>query len=138
MHQRDARRTVGIVLDGRHPPRHAILLALEIDQAQLLLVAAAMMADSQVARVAPPSGALADRQERLVRLRRRQVVVDQRGLEAQGRRYRSVCLDSHGRMSWKVSAPTQAPLSRFSGTSDFIPGSDISFFKPSSELRTVL
>jgi hypothetical protein len=65
MHQRNARRAVGIVLDRRHPPRHSVLLALEVDQAQLLLVAAALMADGQVARVAASARALARRQSGL-------------------------------------------------------------------------
>jgi N-acetylglucosamine-6-phosphate deacetylase len=69
VHQRDARRAVGIVLDRRHLARHAILLALEIDRAQLLLVPAAVMADGQVARVAASARALARRQQRLVRRR---------------------------------------------------------------------
>ena len=62
-------------------PGTPILLALEVDQAQLLLVPAAVVADGQVARVAASAGALARRQQRLVRLVRRQIVVDQRGLE---------------------------------------------------------
>ena len=68
VHQRDARRTARIVLNGRHFARNSELLALEVDQAQLLLVPAAMVADGQVARVAASARALADRQQRLVRL----------------------------------------------------------------------
>jgi hypothetical protein len=47
---------------------------------KLLLMSAALVADGQVARVAASAGALLDRQQRLVRRIRRQVVVDQRGL----------------------------------------------------------
>ena len=95
INQRNARRAVGIVLDGRHLARHAKLLALEIDQANLLLMPAAVMADGHVARVAASAGALARRQQRLVRRCRCQIVGRQRGLEPQRRSDRSVCLDSH-------------------------------------------
>jgi len=91
----NARRAVGIILDGRNLARNPELVALEIDQAQLLLVTAAMVTDRQIARIAASAGTLLDRQKRLVRLGRRQVVIDQRSLEAQGRRDRSVCLNSH-------------------------------------------
>ena len=93
--QRDARGAVRIVLDRRHLARYAVLVALEVNQAQLLLVAAAMMTDGQVARVAASAGALLDRQQRLVRLVRRDVVIHQRGLKPQRWCDRSVCLDRH-------------------------------------------
>ena len=109
MHQRDPRRTVGIVFDGRHAPRNPVLIAFEVDQPQHLLVAAALVADGQVAHVTASPGALLDRQERLVRLIRRQVVVHQRGLEPQRRGYRSVCLDWHrlypGKLAPKIKRP---------------------------------
>ncbi len=114
MHQRNARRAAWIVLDRRHFARHSELLALEIDEAQLLLVAAAVVADGQVARVAASAGALADRQQRLVRRIRRQVVVDQRGLKPQRRRYRSVCLDWHRLCPGVPAAQPQPRSPRFS------------------------
>ena len=61
MNQRDASRAVRVVLNGGYAPRHPILLALEIDEAQHLLVTAALMADGQVTRVAASARALADR-----------------------------------------------------------------------------
>src|ERR1035441_2270386 len=124
MNQRNAGRAVGIVLDGRDTPWNPILLTLEVDQAQHLLVAAALVADGQGALFAAPAGALLDRQKRLVRLGRRQVVIDLRGLEAQRWGDRSVSLDCHGRLSRKAGAQTQAPLSRFSGTHPKFRGSD--------------
>jgi hypothetical protein len=69
--------------------------ALEIDEAQFLLVASALVADGQIARIAASAGALACHQQRLMRLVCRQVVVHQRSLKAQCRRNRSVCLDRH-------------------------------------------
>ncbi len=68
MHQRDTRRTVRIVLNGRYLARNSELVALEVDQAQLLLVPAAVVADGQIARITPSACTLADCQERLVRL----------------------------------------------------------------------
>ena len=124
MNQSDAGRAVRIVFDRRNLARYPILLALEVDQAQHLLVAAALMAHGQVALVAASAGALLDRQKRLVRPIRRQVVIDLRGLEAQGRRDRSVCLDCHRRLSRKAGTQTRAPLSRFSGTHPLLPDSD--------------
>ena len=99
MNQGDAGRAVWIVFDRRDAPWNPILLALEVDQAQHLLVAATLMAHGQVALIAASAGALLDRQKRLVRPIRRQVVINLRGLKAQGRRYRSVCLDCHSRLS---------------------------------------
>ena len=85
-------RAVRIVLDRRDLARNAELVALEVDEAQLLLVPAAVVAHGQVAGVAAAAGALLDCQQRLVRLVRRQVVVDQLRLEAQRRGDRSKCL----------------------------------------------
>ena len=59
VHQRDAGRTVRIVLNGRHTSRNSVLVALEVDQAKLLLVPAAVMADGQVARIAASARTLA-------------------------------------------------------------------------------
>ena len=46
MNQRDARAAVRVVLDGRDGAGNAVLVALEVDEAQLLLVAAALVADT--------------------------------------------------------------------------------------------
>src|ERR1051326_5753040 len=93
--QRDARRAVRIVLDRNHRRRHTGLVALEVDRAQLALVPSAAVPDGDVAGVAPPAGAQLDAGQRLVRLVRRQLVVGQRRLKTQRRRYWSVCLNSH-------------------------------------------
>jgi hypothetical protein len=45
LQQRDVGRAVRVVFDRGHPGRHAVLVALEIDDAVFLPVAAAMMAD---------------------------------------------------------------------------------------------
>ena len=98
--QRNARRAVGIVLDRNHGRRNAILVALEINVAQLALVPAATMPDRDVARVAASAGAQLDAGQRLVRLIGRQLIVGQRCLEAQRRRNRSVCLNCHKFSLW--------------------------------------
>ena len=85
----------GIVLDGRDLAGNAELVALEVDQAQLLLVAAAVVAHGHVDRSCAAAGALLDCQQRLVRLVRRDVVVDQRRLEAERWGDRSKCLNRH-------------------------------------------
>ena len=117
VHQRDAGRTVGVVLDRRHLARDAVLVALEVDQAQFLLMPAAVVANREVARVAASARPLAHREQRLVRRIRRQVVVHQRGLEAQRRRYRSVCLDRHRLCPEEPALKNLSRRSpRFSGT----------------------
>src|ERR1035438_8972032 len=85
---------------GGHLARHSKLVALEVDQADLLLVTAALVTHIHPARIAAPARSFPDRQEQLVRRIRRQVVVDLRGLEPQRRRYRSVCLDCHRLLSF--------------------------------------
>ena len=52
---------------SRHFARHAELVPLEVDQAQLLLVATAMVTHRQVAGIAAATGALLHCQQRLVR-----------------------------------------------------------------------
>ena len=52
--QPDARRAVRVVLDGREPGGHAELVALEVDPAVVLLLAAAAMADRDAAGVVAP------------------------------------------------------------------------------------
>jgi hypothetical protein len=49
MHQRNTRRAIRIVFDSRHAPWHSVLLALEIDETQLLLVSTAVMANGEIA-----------------------------------------------------------------------------------------
>ena len=95
IHQRDARGAVGIVFDRGHLAGHAKLVPLEVDQAQLLLMATTMVTYRQVARIAAAPGALLDRQQRLVRAIGRNVVVYQSCLETQRWCDRSVCLDRH-------------------------------------------
>ena len=56
--QRDARRTVRIVFDRSDRRRDSLLVALEIDQAQLALVASATKPTRDIARVAASTGAL--------------------------------------------------------------------------------
>ena len=65
--------------------RNPVLVALEVDDAKLLLVSAALVTNGQAAGVVASAGALLDGKQRLVRLVRRQVVVDQLGREAEGR-----------------------------------------------------
>src|SRR4029079_18971657 len=53
--QRDARRAVGVVLDGRHLRRDAVLVPLEVDDAVALLVAAAPPPRRELALVVAPA-----------------------------------------------------------------------------------
>jgi len=85
----------GIVLDGRDSAGDAVLVALEVDEAQLLLVAAALMADGQLAHVVAATGTLLDREQRLVRLVGCDVVVDQLRLKTEGRCRGSKTFDRH-------------------------------------------
>src|ERR1017187_5907756 len=89
VNQRDARAAVRIVLNGRDSGRDAVLVTLEVDQAKVLLVASALVADGHAARRVPSAGARLDREQRLMRLVRGQVVVHQLGLEAKCRGNRS-------------------------------------------------
>ena len=66
--QADAGRPVRVVLDRREPGGHAELVALEVDPAVVLLLAAAAMADGDPAGVVPAGAALLRLEERLVRL----------------------------------------------------------------------
>ena len=79
----------------RHRRRNACLVALEVDNAQLALVAAAAMPDGQIAMVAATAGLHLRLGEWLVRPVRRQLVIDQRRLKTQRRSNRSICLDRH-------------------------------------------
>src|SRR5262249_51580143 len=66
--QRDAGRAVRVVLNGSHAAGHARLVALEVDQAQLLGVAAAPVADGDDASVVAAAGPCLGRSQRLLRL----------------------------------------------------------------------
>src|ERR1035437_6926415 len=70
----DARAAVWIIFNGRNGRRNAVLVALEIDHAQLLLMAAALMADGHATGAVASAGARLDREQRLMRLVRRQGV----------------------------------------------------------------
>src|ERR1700760_600507 len=107
--QRNTRRAIGIVFDRRHFARHAKLLAFEIDQAQLLLVPAAVVPHGHITGVAATARALLGDQQRLVRLVGRDVVVYQRRLEPQRRGGRSKCLNRH-RLSSLLPAAFPSPL----------------------------
>src|SRR5580692_8686435 len=74
--QRDARRAVRIVLDRRHRRRDAGLIALEVDNPQLALVAATDKPHRRVARVAPSARTRLRFDQRFMRMLRRDVVVD--------------------------------------------------------------
>jgi hypothetical protein len=95
--QRDAGGSVRIVLDRLHHGRNAGFVALEVDDAQLALVAATNEPHGDIARVAPSAGALLGFHQRLVRILRRDVVVDEGRAIAQRLRRRSVCFDRHVR-----------------------------------------
>ena len=66
--QPDARRAVRVVLDRGEAGGHADLVALEVDPAVVLLLAAAAVADGHPALVVPAGAALLRLEERLVRL----------------------------------------------------------------------
>ena len=68
MQERDARRPVGIVFDRRNLRRDRIFRALEIDDAILLAVAAALMTHRDVTVEVPARMLLADLDERFLRL----------------------------------------------------------------------
>src|ERR1035441_7551229 len=91
----EARRAAGIVFDGLARGRNPVLVALEINRAQLALVAAAPEPHSRVAGVAPSARPYLALNQRLVRLGRRNVVGDERGAIAQRLRCRSVSLYGH-------------------------------------------
>src|SRR5581483_4616822 len=97
--QRNARRTVGIVLDADDGCRNAGLIALKVDTAQLALVPTADEAHGGVARIAAAAGAVLFLKQRLMRMPGRDVVIDQRLAIAQRLRRRSVSLDCHKKLS---------------------------------------
>src|SRR5437868_6414692 len=93
--QGDTRRAVGIVFDRRHGRWNPRLIALEVDDANLAFMSTATMPARDIAGVATPPSALLDLSQRFMRTVRRDLVVDQRGLEPQRRSKWSVCLNRH-------------------------------------------
>src|SRR5205807_8384698 len=96
--QSNARRTVRIVFNRRYGRRNPGFVALEVDEAQFALMPAANEAHGHVARISAPARARLGFKQRLVRIPRRNVVVDQRRAVAQRLRRRSVCLDGHNQL----------------------------------------
>ena len=80
--QRDARRTIGIVFNRRYRRGNTILIALEVDDANLALVSSATMPARQIAGIAAAARAQLDLGQRLVRTIGRDLVVDQRRLKS--------------------------------------------------------
>jgi hypothetical protein len=72
--ERDARRTIRVVLDRRDFARDVFLVPLEVDDAVQPLVAAAAPPRGELAVVVAAAGAVQILDERLVRLVRRDVV----------------------------------------------------------------
>ena len=93
--QRNSRRASGIVFDRHHRRGNAMLVALEVNRAQLALVAAAPEAHGRVAGIAPSARPQLALNQRLVRLLRRNVVGHQCGAIAQRLRCRSVGFNRH-------------------------------------------
>src|SRR5262249_40971393 len=93
--QRNARRTVRIVLNRDHSGRDSGLIALEIDVAQLTLVPAATEPTRHIPRVAPSSGLVFPLSQRLVRPGGSQVRARKRRAITQRLGCRSVSLDCH-------------------------------------------
>lgn len=75
--QRDAGAAVRVILYRCNGARYAVFVTLEVDEAQLLLVTAAVMTYAERAGVIAAAGALLDSEQRLVRLVRRDVVGDE-------------------------------------------------------------
>ena len=95
LNQRDVRGAVRIVLQGQNGSGHIQLLTLEVDDAVLLLVAAAMMTDGDAA-VAVAAGGLLDLFEKaLLGLHLGQTLVGQNGHVSAGRGRRAESLDRH-------------------------------------------
>src|SRR5258705_10178881 len=94
--QRDARRAVRVVLDGRDLRRDVLLVALEVDHPVQALVAAAAPPGRQVALVVAAPGVVQVLRQRPVRLIRRDLVEGERRLAAHTGRGRVVFADRHG------------------------------------------
>jgi len=90
-----ARRAVGVVFDGLDDAGDVQLVAAEIDDAVLALVAAAVVADGDAPHVVA-AAALGQRlQELAVGLVRGQLLEGEAGAAAQARRNRVVCFNAH-------------------------------------------
>src|SRR5678815_4019387 len=97
--ERDARRTVRIVLDRRDRRGHAVLVALEVDDAVLALVTAAASPHGDVAVVVAAARLLDRLEQRLLGLRRRDVGEIRHRAEARALRDRLELSDSHERLA---------------------------------------
>ncbi len=86
--QPDPGRAVRVVLDRREPGRHAELVALEVDPAVVLLLAAAAVADGEPAGVVPAGAARLRLEQRLVRLVGRDLLERRAGHLPEARRGR--------------------------------------------------
>src|SRR5439155_27382239 len=93
--QRDARRTVRVVLDRGHLRRDPVLPALEVDHPVAALVATALMAGRDATHVVAPALLSQLCGQRLVRLRLRDLLERRDGHEAAARRRRFVAADWH-------------------------------------------
>ena len=93
--QGDARRAVGVVLDGLDDAGDVQLVAAEIDDAVLALVAAAVVADGDAPHVVAAAALVQRHQELAVGLVGRQLIEGVAGAAAQARRHRVVCFDAH-------------------------------------------
>src|SRR5690349_19642504 len=117
--QRDARRPVGVVLDRRDLRRHAVLPALEVDDAVAALVTAALVARRD-APVRIAAALLRERREQaLLGLRLRDLLEGGDGHEAASGARRLVTADRH-----QTCAPSKISI--------LSPGlsSTIAFFQP--------
>ena len=93
--QRDARGAVGVVLDVRDLRRHAVLVALEVDDAVAPLVAAALVARGDAPVAVAAAVLLERRQQRTLRLAARDVLERVDRHEAAAGRGRLESLDAH-------------------------------------------
>ena len=95
--QRDARRAVRVVLDGRDLGRNVRLVALEVDDPVVPLVAAAAPPRGQLAVVVAAARLAQRLDQRLVRLGGRDLVEHLHGLEPAAGRRRVVLANGHDR-----------------------------------------
>ena len=93
--ERDPRRAVRVVLNRRHLRRDVALVTLEVDHAVHPLVTAAAPPRGQLAAIVAAARAMQRLDERLVRLRRGDVVEDLHRLEPLARRRRVVLSNRH-------------------------------------------
>jgi hypothetical protein len=95
MDQRDARGAVRVVLDRDDLGRHAVLLALEVDGAIELLVAAAFAARGQTTHVVATTGLAERLEQRFLGRRCRELREIRHRAIAQRRRDRFELFDAH-------------------------------------------